>query len=301
MHLSEGVDSTKEVSMIIPSLNEGANLQDTVFNMIETITTSDYEIIVINSGGTEVSRVKDLKCVRVFDSATRLSPAQAKNAGAAKASGETLLFADAHLSFESGWEQRLLAVSQSEDGIISPCITRMGDEEVGGCGFMWSNLNMQVRWLPLSTPGLKDVPFAGGACMAVRKKIFDDIGQFDSDSRSWGMEDAEISLRAWTLGCKVLCDPSVRVAHKFRTVLPYSASWKDLHYNRMRLCFLHFGSERLAKYMRYVMAIPDFDAIVREVLGSDALGMRDLLFERRIRDDDWFFERFPMTGWGRSR
>ncbi len=291
------VDATKSMSVIIPSLNEGANLEDTVLGMIGTTTSSDYEVIVINSGGTEVSRIRDLKSVFVFDSATRLSPAQAKNAGATKASGEILLFADAHLSFQDGWDERLLDDCRSEDGIVSPCITRMGDEEEGGCGFMWSGLDMKVRWLPVSSPGLKDIPFAGGACMAIRKKTFDGIDRFDPDNRSWGMEDAEISLRAWTLGRRVTCDSSVRVAHKFRTAQPYTVSWKDLHYNRMRLCFIHFGSERLAKYIKHVVKVPDFDATIREVLGSDVLERRDRIFERRVHDDDWFFERFPMRGW----
>jgi GT2 family glycosyltransferase len=289
--------TAKKMTVIVPSLNEGIDLQDTVFNMINTMALSDYEIIVINSGGSETSKIRNLKSVQVFDSDVRLCPALAKNMAAGKASGEYLVFADAHVLFDHGWDQKMLDAFMHQDSIIAPCITTMGNEKAAGCGFKWNNLDMKMKWFPDSLSGIQEIPFAGGACMAIHRKTFDSIGQFDHGNRSWGMEDAEISLRAWTLGCRVLCDPSNRVSHKFKTGVHYPIEWKDLYYNRIRFCFLHFNSRRLTKYLRYLSGVSGFSEILIEALGSDVLSERNRLFNVRVHDDDWFFAKFPMNGW----
>ena len=289
------------ISIIIPSLNEGNYLQDTVFNITSTISSTDYEIIIVNSGGTQTSKIEDLDSVHLFNSAIPLSPAQAKNTGASKSSGEILLFTDAHVFFSYGWEYKILKALRDENVIISPCITLMGDENIIGCGFKWRNLNMELKWLTDLTQEIHEIPFAAGACMAVSKRTFEDLGQFDYDFRSWGMEDAEISLRAWTQGCNVLCDTTNRVSHKFKTNFPYTVSPKDIYYNRIRLCFLHFRSKRLIKYLRHLsrhlFPITEFNNILIKLIGSDVLNKREDLFNKRIYTDDWFFEKFHMKGW----
>ena len=51
------------LSVIIPALNEGYDLIQTVFNIVDTVRMDNYEIIVVNSGGTQVSEIKDLSMI----------------------------------------------------------------------------------------------------------------------------------------------------------------------------------------------------------------------------------------------
>lgn len=288
------------LSVIIPALNEGYDLIQTVFNIVDTVGMDNYEIIVVNSGGTQVSEIKDLSMIRIFNSETRLGASQARNYGSIQASGEILLFADAHIGFKDwGWGNKFINSLEGGNGIISPCITVMGTEKFSGCGFRWSDIDMQTEWLPDTIPCTHEIPYASGACMALKKNFFDKIGKFDPGNRYYGLEDCELSIRAWLLGYSVACDPSVKVSHKFKQFFTYKVEWFDIYYNKVRLGFSHFKSERLTKYLNTISHIPDFSKILLKVLEDNILDRREALFDERVHTDDWFFEKFPMNGWKR--
>ena len=48
------------ISIIVPSLNEFDSVEKMIFNVIDTIELDDYEIIIVNSGGTETSAIQKL-------------------------------------------------------------------------------------------------------------------------------------------------------------------------------------------------------------------------------------------------
>jgi len=194
----------RSLSIIIPSLNEGDSVEQTVHNIVNTIKMKSYEIIVVNSGGTETSNIRGFPVVNVFDTPREGAP-QARNFGAQRATGDFLLFADAHLEFKDGWGARMLYfLEHKKDSILTPCISAFGDENSRGCGFRWESLTMDVFWLPDVVRDVHEIPFACACCMAIERKLFYQIGQFDEGTLFWGEEDSEISLRAWLLGHRVL-------------------------------------------------------------------------------------------------
>ena len=154
---------------------------------------------------------------------------------------------------------------------------------------------MEMVWFPDIMSHIHEVPFACGCCMAVEKNTFDKIGKFDSGIQIWGVEDAEICLRAWLLGYRVLCEPSIKVGHMFRDKHPYDVQWADVLYNQVRLAFSHFKPERLIKCLSAMVQLPNFDKACSNVFESDILNRRKELFSKRVRSDDWFFGRFPMN------
>jgi GT2 family glycosyltransferase len=173
----------------------------------------------------------------------------------------------------------------------------VGDESRRACGFKWINLDMDIFWLPDLNSQIHEIPFACSCCMAVKKSIFDEIGQFDSGIRLWGEEDSEISMRAWLMGYRVLCDPSIRVSHVFRSSHPYDITWFDRLYNKIRLSLSHFSVERIQRHLMAICYEPDFDKTLLKSVQDGVLNRRDILLANRLHDDDWFFERFPMHGW----
>jgi len=288
------------LSIIIPSLNEGYATQKTVSNIIDTIGLENYEIIVINSGGTEILAIKDLPMVRLYDTPREGAP-QARNFGATNASSKFLLFADAHLEFRQNWGNTILNdLENNQTSIITPCVTVMNDYNSRGCGFRWKNINMEIEWFPDVKNELHEIPFACGCCMAVEKNTFIQIGQFDSGTRMWSEEDSEICMRTWLLGCSVLCDPSVKVGHNFKTSFPYEVKWMDLNYNKIRFLFSHFNSQRLTTYLTALSQASNFTETLLMVLKDNVLNRRKELDEKRIHDDNWFFEKFKMRDWSDS-
>jgi hypothetical protein len=129
-------------------------------------------------------------------------------------------------------------------------------------------------------------------------KAFNDVGGFDSGTRFWGSEDSELSMRMWLMGYQVMCDPSMRVGHGFREEHPYHIAWFDEVYNKARFAFSHFSERRLENFLRGNADVPMFLDVLLEIQKSDVFQRRRKLFKTRKRSDDWFFEKFPMKGWG---
>ncbi|MGI0090122.1 MAG: glycosyltransferase, partial [Nitrososphaerales archaeon] len=232
------------LSIIIPCLNEGKRVETMINNIRDTVGLSDYEIDVVSSGGTDLSSVGDLPEMYVYETEREGAP-QARNLGASKAKGETLVFADAHVEFNPDWGRQVEEISRAVGGIVTPCICAPGDENSRGCGFVWKNLRMEIDWLPDLNPAAHDIPFACACCMVIPKEVFRAVGGFDSGTRYWGSEDSELSMRTWLLGYRVVCDPSMRVAHEFRDEHPYHISRFDELYNKVRFAFSHFSVKRL--------------------------------------------------------
>ncbi len=296
------MNQVAKLSIIIPTLNEGNSLVRMIPNIKGTIGLDNYEIIIINSGGTDVSTIRDLPMVSVFDSPTRLGAPQARNFGVRKSNGDYIMFADAHLIFKNGWGPKILEdLEDNSKSIITPCVTMIEDEKRRGFGLHFKNLKMELEWLSQLRTEIHEIPFGGAACMSVEKKVFNEIGEFDQGIRWWGGADYELSMRTWLLGFRMLCDPSIEVAHGFRVRHPYKVEWNDIHYNKIRIGFSHFNSERLTKYLRaysnLFSNISDFIKTVLMNLEDKVLDRREMLFNRRTYTDDWFFQKFPMNGW----
>jgi glycosyltransferase involved in cell wall biosynthesis len=286
-----------KVSIVIPSLNENDSVEKMVLNINETIGLDEFEIIIVDSGGTETSGVRELPMVQVYNTPREGAP-QARNFGATKATNDILLFADAHTQFRPEWGSKLLNdFGLNTRSLITPCVTVMGDDNRRGCGFKWTNISMKIFWLPDLRQEIHEIPFACSCCMAVMKEVFQELGQFDSGTRFWGEEDSEISMRAWLMGYSVLCDPSIRVGHMFRSEHPYNLEWSDMIYNKIRFAISHFNTQRISKHLREMSYSPDFNKLLLMVLEDHVLDRREDLSRRRVHDDNWFFQKFPMEGW----
>ncbi|WP_433801042.1 glycosyltransferase family 2 protein [Actinomycetospora sp. CA-084318] len=59
-----------------------------------------------------------------------------------------------------------------------------------------------------------DVPSASGACLAIRRSLWDRLGGFD-DSYFAYLEDTELSLRCWRLGLSARCVPTALALHHY--------------------------------------------------------------------------------------
>jgi glycosyltransferase involved in cell wall biosynthesis len=299
-----------QLSIIIPSLNEGKNLEETVFNINETIGLDNYEVIIINSkqglGRTETASIRRLPMVQICDSPSRLGAPHARNFGAKKASSDFLLFADAHLQFfNEGWGRKIVKDLE----VYRNCI--ICSSFLSSCGWRWRDLSLDTEILPTKSY-IHEIPFGGAAFMGVEKNFFHTIGEFDSGIRLFGTGDVEISLRTWLLGHRVLCDPSIKIGHRSSDTrrIPYGHRREytfeqiDLLHNRIRMAISHFNSQRLSKYMRlrseaYRRRLGGH-SILNEALfmaiEGGVLERREILFKKRVVTDDEFFEKFPMKG-----
>src|SRR6266550_8443001 len=224
----------KEISLIIPTVNEGENLSMTIQSVQET-TRGAYEIIVVDNGSTDGStEFIEHACdprIRLFKTGERLGVAGARNYGAAFAEGNFLIFVDAHVLFPQNWLTAILDVLRDGNvGLVVPAVSAWGNPNVLGYGINWSGECLEAKWLGKQSPDPYTIPLAGGCFQAFRRDFLFEIGGYDSGMTNFGSEDLEICLRIWLLGYQIMIVPQIEISHRFRRSAPYLLEWVDTSY-----------------------------------------------------------------------
>ena len=218
----------------------------------------------------------------------------ARNRGLAAARGEVVVFSDAHMDVpERWWEPLVRTLNLPDVGVAAPGIGVMGRPYLSpACGQRIAETNLRVEWLPLKSAEPCPVPTLGGGFMAMRHETLKMAGAFDEGMPEWGSEDLELCVRYWLLGYEVWVVPEVTVLHYFRNARPYGVQWHLLTHNLLRVALLHFSPERLARVMSALRNNARFGAALAHAVESDVWQKRAEFAARRVRDDDWLFEKF---------
>ena len=294
--LNTSVNTPPTISVVIPALNEGTYLARTADNLRETLPTGS-EIVVVDDGSTDgcADSLREDDLLRVIRT-SRVGAASARNVGARQAKGDVVVFADAHIEVQPQWWEPLTeALRDPAVGAVAPVVSVMGSQISKGFGMRWKGPDFGIEWLPLETAAPHSVGLAPGCLLAMRHEVFCATGGFDDGMMLWGMEDSELSLRLWLLGYELQLVPSVEVAHLFRQKHPYTIGWTCVIHNMLRVAFSHFKTERLQRVVEALKGYHDFSAALALLARSDVQARRQFLETQRRRDDDWFFQRFPMN------
>jgi GT2 family glycosyltransferase len=217
--------------------------------------------------------------------------------GASKTRGDFIVFADAHIGLDRGWWQPLLEpLHDPKVGATAPVITNLPASSMRGYGLAFRNPAMEVRWRRRHSSRPVEAPILPGCCVAVRRDLMEATGgAWDPGLLHRGNVDNEFSVRLWLLGYKLLVVPEVLCRHRFRERSPFPVGWPQYLHNRLRLAFVHFNPQRLGLVVAALRNYPSFGEALNLLLDGDASARRRELAARRVRDDDWFSERFGMN------
>jgi glycosyltransferase involved in cell wall biosynthesis len=325
--------SPVKISVILPAANESIYLQRTV-DQFQATLPAEREIIVVDNGSTDgctdflvgeqdsfapagmpegsrqsrgngpvlsassdsapVTRLSTANGVHLLRTEKTLGVVGARNLGLKQATGEVIVFADAHVDVPPGWWQHLVAaLNQPNVGMVGPAITVMGKPELPkACGQRVTGSDLRTEWLAPRQESPYAVPVLGGGFLALRRETLNAVGHFDGGMQQWGAEDLELSLRLWLLGYEVWVAPEVEVAHYFREKNPYYVDWVSVMHNTLRVAFLHFNQARMARVLEALKDRPEYGNALALCAESDVWQQRANLAARRVHDDDWYFDRF---------
>ncbi|VDO57025.1 unnamed protein product [Onchocerca flexuosa] len=62
-----------------------------------------------------------------------------------------------------------------------------------------------------------------GGLLAIDRKYFRKMGEYDTGMEIWGAENIEMSVRIWLCGGSILVAPCSHVGHVFRARRPYKS------------------------------------------------------------------------------
>jgi len=158
---------------------------------------------------------------------------------------------------------------------------------------------LKWRWLSCQAGKPYPVPLLPGGFFAIRRELFTAIEGFDGGMLMYGMEDAELSLRLWTLGYQCVVVPEVLVAHRFglpnpNQVCDYKFKWEVRIHNELRLAVVHFRPDRIKRVVKRFASMSMFPAAFARLTDSDAWARRREFQATRRFDDDWFFRKFEI-------
>ena len=278
------------ISVILITRNEGSELRLTVENLRDTLPGRS-EVIIVDDGSTDGSTARYRRRI----AADGLGVARARNLGAAHASGDLLVFADAHIRLDRGWWQPLAdALETPGVAAAAPAVTHLPAITDCGYGLRFTGPDLDARWLRKRPVSAAAVPIVPGCCVALRRRAFAAIRGWDDGLRHRGGTDNEMSVRLWLLGYEAVVVPDVAVRHLFRTASPYPVGWPEYLHNRLRLAFAHLSPARLAKVVRSLHRHEAFGEAMALLVENGISNRRREMMTLRKRTDDEYFERFGM-------
>jgi GT2 family glycosyltransferase len=207
------------VSVVIVAYNSGPAL----LRCLDSLDASkgvDLELIVVNNGaeGQEIVAAKE-RVAELISPGANIGFAAACNLGAARASGEVLLFLNPDTVVAQNVVEELSRTVGGEVAIAMGRLLLMDEPEllnsagatihVSGMG--WSS---GFREPAVTLTDLREITYANGSALAIRLSLFEELGGFTDELFAYH-EDLELGWRARMRGLRVVLNPRADVLHEY--------------------------------------------------------------------------------------
>ncbi len=198
------------ISVVMPFAGSEAEAGLALAALAKLRTGPEDELILADNSGTAVTD----GVVRVVSAAGERSPSHARNAGAACAARDWILFLDADCRAPANLLDRFLAEPVADDvgalaGAVAPAPAAAG--VAARYGAAKSFLDQDVHL------GHRFMPRAVAANLLVRRSAFEAVGGFYEGVRA--AEDTDFSWRLQRAGWRLESRPEARVEHAYRASL----------------------------------------------------------------------------------
>jgi O-antigen biosynthesis protein len=215
-----------KVSIIIPSKNNFKVLKKCINSIEKKTNYKNKEIIIVDNLSTETDTKKYYSSLshKIINYSENFNFSKMNNLAVKSSSGELLLFLnDDTKILDSFWLDELVSIAMQEDvGIVGPKLL-FSDTTIQHCGVAFlktgSGFHPLMRQLENSTGyhnilnSMKDCSAVTGACLMIKKEIFDKIGNFDNSFDVY-YGDADLCLQVINLGYRVIYTPFTKLLHE---------------------------------------------------------------------------------------
>jgi len=300
---------TNGISYLITARNESPPvLGATIDGLLETTSRHPGEIIVIDDG-SDVPVASTSPEVLVIRNSEPIGVSRSRGYAASIASGDVLVWLDAHMTFAPDWLDQMLThvgsgallCSAFWDYDLSTC-------HCWGADFVWCGernywegrspgfgLRHRTRF---PGQGAVNVPMIVGACYMTLRSSYERFGGCSPLFRVYGADDIDMSVRAWISGLGVKCVTGARVGHLSRSAFPYPVNFEHFEFNQLAMVRTTFEEQTVNALERYFEPLPA--AVGKWSDQTDFSSFRELVQSRRRMSDAEFFSRFapgtPVSG-----
>jgi GT2 family glycosyltransferase len=268
-------------SVCIVSWNVREDLLACLHSLVSAAKGVPVEVIVADNasadGTVDVVR-KQFPEVKLICNQSNLGFAAATNQAMAAACGQFLLLLNPDTILPEGALGDVLdaADTHPEAGIVAPKLLNPDGTLQHSCrrfptpaaalfrhtvlGRLFPNNRWAAEYVMADWPHeeVREVDWVSGACMLVRRDLYDEIGPLD-EGFFWGCEDVDYCLRAHRAGWKVVYAPRPAIVHRIgassdqrpdRTVIDFHRSMLRLYRKHFARTWLHAAVMWVAVWLR---------------------------------------------------
>ena len=209
------------VSMVMLTRNDLHCVPEALEACLEQ-TDPLYELIVVDNDSTDGTRsfLESIAGITLVANDKNYGYGISNNLGAARAVGRYLLFLNSDVIANDGWLPPLLE-RLNHDGDVAAVAARLlnSDGSLQLAGALLSRSGATLLYGEGDDPYraeysfARDVDYAAGACLLVRRSAFNAVGGFDPVFGRIYFEDADLCLRLWSEGLRTVYEPRSTVTH----------------------------------------------------------------------------------------
>lgn len=284
-----------DVSIILVNYNSLDYLRECLQSIYEWTTGISFEIVVVDNAspaGDVDSLKKDFAAITLIKSGTNLGFAGANNLGFQHSSGEYVLFLNP--------DTRLVSAAINQ---IMQRLRSLPDAGIAGCKLLNDNLSvqttsilsfptilnsfLQMEYFRLRWPSLwgigplfssctepAQVEAISGACMMVKRDVFEQVGMFSTDYFMYS-EDVDLCYKTAYAGLRNYYMGDATIVHYGGKSAPRESQTVMKTRAELRFCEKHYG--RLYAFMFRIASA--FNAILRLAV------IKFLHFSRKGREE----------------
>lgn len=218
------------ITIIIPTKDKSDYLRKCVNSIKMKTDYLNYEIIIVDNGSKEKSAINYLQSIhnrdncKVLSYPGRFNFSAINNYASKKSKGEFLLFLNNDTEvITSGWLSAMLELCQREktgavgakllynDNTIQHAGVLLGVSGIANHAFYKLALNESPYFINANV--IRNYSAVTGACMMVRKSLFEDFGGFDEINLSISYSDIDFCLRLKEKGYLTVFTPYAVLYH----------------------------------------------------------------------------------------
>lgn len=214
--------SRPRVSLAVVTRNGISGYLEQTLASIRRHTEPPYELIVVDNGsadGTPELLLRRLTGATVILNTTNRGYGVATNQAASRATGDTLVLLNDDVFVHAGWLPPLLAALEDRDvGAVGPKILNV-DGSLQQAGAVVTRSGATDLYGHGDDPTddaygyARVVDYVAGACLMIRRRIFQELGGFDPVYHPAYFEDTALCLAVRERGDAVIYEPRSIVTH----------------------------------------------------------------------------------------
>lgn len=196
-------------SVIIPTCRGGTKFQECLASVFAAIEPEDEIIVVADGEGDGSWRVAEQMGARIVKLPVNGGPGRARNAGAETSTSDILFFVDADVIIPPNAVRRVRSALEAEKDLAALIGSYDGEPREANFHSQFKNLFHYY----VHQRGAAEASTFWGACGAIRREIFLEVGGFDQTYKRPSIEDIELGYRLKAASHRIRLFPDLQVKH----------------------------------------------------------------------------------------